>query len=63
MKNLKNETEIISEVDQWAVEFSERFHNGSLKEVHLAGMVQGHFNNDPKIIRLGQFLKSKEGLH
>ena len=66
VKNLKNETEIISEVDQWAVEFSERFHNGSLKEdpeVHLAGMVQGHLNNDPMIKKLGQFLKSKEGLH
>ena len=66
VKNLKNETEIISEVDQWAVEFSERFHNGSLKEdpgVHLVGMVQGQINNDPMIKKLGQFLKSKEGLH
>ena len=67
VKNLKNETKIITEVDQWAVEFSERFHNGSLKEDPgevLGGVdVSGQLNNDPMIKKLGQFLKSKEGLH
>ena len=67
VKNLKNETKIITEVDQWAVEFSERFHNGSLKEDPgevLGGVdISGQLNNDPMIKKLGQFLKSKEGLH
>ena len=67
VKNLKNETTIITEVDHWAVEFSERFHNGSLDEDPgevLGGVdVQGHLNNVPMIKKLGQFLKTKEGLY
>ena len=67
VKNLKNETTIITEVDHWAVEFSERFHNGSLDEDPgevLGGVdIQGHLNNVPMIKKLGQFLKTKEGLY
>lgn len=63
--NLKAETKIITEVDQWAVQFAERFHNGSLREEPkelFAPSVGDRVDNSAMIRKLGKYLQTPEGL-
>jgi len=65
VKSLTNETDIITEVDQWAVTFSDRYHNGDLQEEPLMNSTRliGAKGDTSVIIRkLGDFLRSPDGL-
>ena len=78
VKSLTNETDVITEVDQWAVQFSERYYDGSLREnstindqgdvsnVSMKLALQSHeddpVDNSYMIKRLGKYLQTQEGL-